>query len=156
MLLALAAGCYRIDASVAGLSVSAGEQSFDGAGALAGQLADISWTMHLSSATARARDLSSARVESVTLAPVAGGSLDFLRGATFALHQGATQLVDVATMPRDSGGRIVLNAGVDVDPALLGAPLAIDGSLSLVAPADAWAMTVTASLSLRGGADVKP
>lgn len=155
----VATGCYQIDADVTGLSASAGEQSFDGAGAAAGQSIAVDRMFTFDGGTALASTLKKARIDTVTLAPVGSlASLDFLSSLTLVLHApgGDVPLVDAAGKMSAADGSVTLPIHVDIDPALLAAPMQIDATVSFVAPADPWAMRIDAALSVEGRVDLHP
>jgi len=157
--LVLAAGCYQIDADVTGLTASAGQESFDGAGAAAGQAMAIDRMFSFDGAGALAATLKKARIDSITLTPAGGvASLDFLSSLTLVLHApaGDVPLVDAAGKMTGADGSVTLPIAIDVDPALLSAPLPIEASLRFVAPATAWSMRADAVLTVQGHADLHP
>lgn len=159
VLVVAAAGCYQIDGEVSGLSASAGQQSFDGAGPAAGQLMTLDRTLHFDGGSSLASLVRAARIDAVTLRPAAGvTSLDFLKSLTLTLHapDGDVPLVDAAGKMTAPDGSVQLVIGRDIDPALLAGAIDVDASVALVAPADAWAMTIDAALTVRGHVDVKP
>lgn len=157
--LLFAAGCYQIDAHVSGLSASAGEQSFEGAGAAAGQALSIDRMLTFDGASGLTALVDKARLDAVTLVPAAGvTSLDFLSSLTLTLHapDGDLPLVDASGRMTGADGSVTLPLHVDVDPALLAAPLEIAASIRFVAPADPWSMRIAAALTVEGHADLHP
>jgi len=159
VLVALAGGCYQIDADISGLSASAGQESFDAAGAAAGQAIHIDRMLTVGTSSPLVSTLRAARLDSVTLSPQSGvASLDFLSSLTLTLHtdSGDLPLVDASGHMAAPDGSVRLPVAVDFDPALLAAPLQISASIDFTAPADAWSMRIDAALTVRGHADVKP
>lgn len=160
--LLFALGCYRIDANVAGLSASAADEEMPAAGPLAGMMVEASHTFSLQpSDSALVHDLVAAHVDSVRLVPRAGvDSLAFLQSLSLTLRGDGTTpdvpLVAADTMTVSADGSILLPVDVDVDPARLEAPMAIDSAIRYVAPADAWTLGIDAVLTVHGTLDVKP
>ena len=155
----LAGGCYRIDADISGLTASAGLQSFDGAGAAAGQPVAIDRMLRFDGGSALASTLGGARLDTVTLSPAGGvSSLDFLSSLTLILHgdAGDVPLVDAAGKMTAADGTVSLPINVDLDPALLAQPMQIAASVRFSAPADAWSMRVEATLTVHGHLDLAP
>ena len=153
-------GCYQIDADISGLSASAGQQSFDGAGAAAGQSVAITRTLTFDAGSSLTSLLRAARIDAVTLAPESGvTSLEFLSSVTLTLQTdaGEVPLLDWhATSDTTSpDGTVHLSVEVDVDPALLAAPMHVAAAVRFLAPADAWSMRIDAALTVRGHADLK-
>lgn len=153
------AGCYQVDADVSGLSASAGRQSFDGAGDAAGQVVTLDRTFTFDSGSSLATLVRAARIDSVTLSPVAGvASLDFLQSLTLTLHEpdGDVPLVELDGKMTAADGSVRIDVNRDIDPDLLAGSLTVDASVRFVAPASPWAMAIDAVLTVRGHADIKP
>ena len=158
-----ATGCVQIDADISGLSASAGNESFDGAGAAAGQTLTVAKMLTFDERSALASALQAARIDSVTLTPVSGvTSLAFLSSLTLILHadSGDVPLIDASgqgmTAADGADGSIVLPIAVDIDPTLLEQPITVATTLAFAAPADPWSMRIDAALTVRGHADLHP
>ena len=154
-----ATGCYQISADVQGLSASAGEQSFDGAGAAAGQPIAIDRMLEFAGQPSLASLVDKVHLESVTLTPTSGvSSLAFVSSLALTLHAptGDVPLVDASGSMAGADGAITLPVHADVDPALLAQALEIAANVDFVAPAAAWSMRVDAALSVEGHADLHP
>jgi hypothetical protein len=157
--LILVAGCYQIDGDISGLSTSSGQQSFTGAGAAAGQSVEIDRMLSFDANSSLVSTLRSARIDTVTLSPSSGiTSLDFLSSLTLILHSdaGDVPLVDASGQMASPDGAVRLPVNVDVDPALLAAPMHIAASVRFLAPAGDWSMRIYAALTVRGHVDWKP
>lgn len=159
LVLLLASGCYQVDADVSGLSTSAGQESFAGAGPAAGQSVAIDRLLEFDGGSKLASTLRAARIDTVTLSPASGvASLDFLSSLTLILHRpgGDLPLVDASGKMTAPDGTVTLPVNVDVDPSLLAGPIEVAAAVRFIAPARAWSMRVEASLTVHGHLDVKP
>ena len=159
VLLVATAGCYQIDADVSGLSASAGQEAFDGAGVAAGQLLSVDRTLTFDGGSSLTSLVRAARIDSVTLSPVSGvTSLDFLRSLTLTLHEpdGDVPLIDMNGKMTEPDGSVRITLDRDIDPDLLASAITVYASVQFVAPAEPWAMKIDAVLTVRGHADIKP
>ena len=154
-----ATGCVQVDADISGLSASAGEQSFDGAGAAAGQTLTVAKMLTFDERSSLISALQAARIDSVTLTPKSGvTSLAFLSSLTLILHadSGDVPLIDASGEMAGADGSIVLPIAVDIDPTLLEQPITVATTLAFAAPADPWSVRIDAALTVRGHADFHP
>jgi hypothetical protein len=153
-------GCYRIDASIVGLSARAGDQSFPAGGLATGHMVEAEQRFTLEpSQVPLLHDLRSAHIDSVRLVPRAGvDSLAFLRSLTLVLKGEAgasdTTLAAADSLTAAADGSVLLPVDLDVDPARFATAMAFDVTVDYLAPAEAWTLGIEAALTVRGQTDV--
>lgn len=157
-------GCIaRVDANVKGITQSAGQQDFPGAGQYAGNEMAMSTNFMLTpNLNSLVDKLVSAKLDKVQLVPKSGiTSLDFLRRLDITVQvDGAPDLNvitadDPAMLTPAADGSITLPVALGLNPEqYLKSTMNIQTTLDIMAPADDWTLGIMVTLDVDAGTNV--